>query len=484
MVALIDRVRSKESLRSGSLTGFLWNGSSVVNQSISMSGTLNLLGYRKTIVDKISVMPARVRPPRANKLVKSFAKPPIKKKGAKWVQKSPRPRSLYELYNKPVYKRPPKKERKIYECKSVHIQSYRGYCFSGNLDTRQAPPQLAVYYKLKGQFAAAALSDPQSHYTLTGADWTDHTRATSYDLNYVNWCLEHAWNEISKPDGEVGVALGELPQLIALIASPFKAIYKTANVLRRWWRSDSWVFDPEKGLRSLRTRRTLSPEEVTTQFLDECSSRWLEIQYGLLPTISDVQCILDAIQGTLAPLREVMYGKSRFVAEKKRKAYRSRVPMGIPSFYVEYKAERVRTVVYTSKMYYRYKNLPVLSQRLGLSSSDFLGLLWELTPWSFVLDWLWDVGGYLNRISHADNVSILGNYVSIKIEEKSSYSIIGCDWYGRKQKVPNSTMYQHGEELIRLANQPGASLPQFNVKWFNVVRSLNAISLLWQKMPK
>lgn len=111
-------------------------------------------------------------------------------------------------------------------------------------------------------------------------------------------------------------------------------------------------------------------------------------------------------------------------------------------------------------------------------------VLWELTPWSFVVDWLWDIGGLIHRLSAMNYITVASNYVSVKYDQKLVGYITEADYMGYKLKPPTSRLYYHQEELVRLANQPLPDYPQFNVKWFNITRSLNALSLLWQNLPR
>ena len=444
---LIDRVRTTENIRPAVMVGVSYSPN--IPRSYQC-GPISYLGFKKTIVDKVSS--------RVGSQVKV--------------------RGVYRLDDG-------KRIRSIIDLKPVRIQSFKGYANSVTLDSRGTPPNPQTSFTLKGPLANCLMSASPLPNTLYGGKfWMDLTKSPDIDSQYVSWCLQKAYNERAASDGELSVALAELPQLIGLLTSPFKAIATATKKLRALWCGDAWVFNPRKGLVSLRTKRKYPGRKVSRKFLDESANRWLELQFGLLPTIGDVNTVIEAINEKLEVIREIMYGKSKYTAYKNERVHRG-LQAGLGPLWTVYgKAKYIGKIQYTSKCYYKYKGVPNYIQRLGFRPEDLWNVLWELTPWSFVVDWLFDIGGLLHHLAYDHILVNVGNYVSVKYDQKLLVETDRVVALRSKCECPTSRLYLHQEELLRQVNLIVPPMPQFNVKWFEVTRSFNALSLLWQQLPR
>lgn len=444
---LIDRVRTTENIRPAVMVGVSYSPDTPRTYPC---GPSSFIGFKKTIVDKVS---SRV----------------VSRVKVRGVYKKSDGKRIFTIADQ----------------KPVRIQSYKGYAPSVTLDTRGTLPGGYTNYKLVGPVANCLMGSGSMPNTLYGGKyWMDLSRSPIADSLYVSWCLQKAYNERATPDGELSVALAELPQLIGLLTSPFKAISVATKKIRALWCGDAWVFNPQKGLVSLRTKRRYPGRKVSRKFLDEAANRWLELQFGLLPTIGDAETVIDAINEKLDVIREVMYGKSKYTAYKKEIVYRGLTAGLGPMWTVHGKAKYTGKIQYTSKCYFKYKGVPDYIQRLGFRPEDLWNVLWELTPWSFVVDWLFDIGGLLHSLAYDHLLVNVGNYVSVKYDQKLLVETDRVMAWQYQSKCPTSRLYLHQEELLRQVNLDVPLLPQFNVKWFNITRSFNALSLLWQQLPR
>lgn len=444
---LIDRVRTTENIRPAVMAGVSYSPD--IPRTYTC-GPTSYIGFKKTIVDKVS---SRV----------------VSRVKVRGVYKKSDGKRIFTIADQ----------------KPVRIQSFKGYAPSVTLDTRGTLPRGYTNYKLVGPVANCLMGSGSTSYTLYGGKhWMDLSRSPVVDSQYVSWCLQKAYNERATPDGELSVALAELPQLIGLLTSPFKAISVATKKMRALWCGDAWVFNPQKGLVSLRTKRRYPGRKVSRKFLDESANRWLELQFGLLPTIGDAETVIDAINEKLDVIREIMYGKSKYTAYKKEIVYRG-LSAGLGPMWTAYgKAKYTGKIQYTSKCYFKYKGVPDYIQRLGFRPEDLWNVLWELTPWSFVVDWLFDIGGLLHSLAYDHLLVNVGNYVSVKYDQKLLVETDRVMAWQYQSKCPTSRLYLHQEELLRQVNLDVPLLPQFNVKWFNITRSFNALSLLWQQLPR
>nr|QDH88887.1 MAG: hypothetical protein H1RhizoLitter1543_000003 [Leviviridae sp.] len=116
----------------------------------------------------------------------------------------------------------------------------------------------------------------------------------------------------------------------------------------------------------------------------DVSSRWLELQYGWLPSISDAFEAAKAFEA-------ISNGrKARIVASVKRTYdYNGSAE---PSNYTS----AGKTVI-KKRIVYEMEEELSLARSLGLL--DPLSVVWEVIPYSFVVDWFLPIGTYLDNLS-------------------------------------------------------------------------------------
>lgn len=124
----------------------------------------------------------------------------------------------------------------------------------------------------------------------------------------------------------------------------------------------------------------------------ELSARWLELQYGWMPLVSDVHGAAEALAQQLNNPYVQTYR-----ARKRRPLVANFTTTNIPSAkaYNAYGFDRGQLVARIKEV-----NVPQLNGLIDPSS-----VLWELTPWSFVADWFIPIGNYLHARGLAQSVT-------------------------------------------------------------------------------
>lgn len=133
------------------------------------------------------------------------------------------------------------------------------------------------------------------------------------------------------------------------------------------------------------SKRKLRPPART---IDEMSKRTLELRYGWLPLLQDLD---DGAKFVAQQLNAPMV--QRYRVAKKKKAIITAVTNG-PDYQEGYKQVQIIAII---------KEKPSLVAQLGLL--DPANLAWEMLPWSFVIDWALPIGDYLQARSFASNLS-------------------------------------------------------------------------------
>lgn len=142
-----------------------------------------------------------------------------------------------------------------------------------------------------------------------------------------------------------------------------------------------------------------TPKKTTTKLkTTDVSGRWLELQYGWKPLVSDVYESAQAFQHLTAPPRTSSIRTSVNLPEKvidTKTVYN----VGLPSMYgsgLVSKAVSSRRYIITLQ--------EELSVARSLGLLDPLTVAWELTPYSFVIDWFLPIGSYLEQLSVIPNI--------------------------------------------------------------------------------
>lgn len=193
-------------------------------------------------------------------------------------------------------------------------------------------------------------------------------------------------------------------------------------------------------------------------------SRWLELQYGWLPILSDIY----KIGTTLFRDPIVSVRKTRIYNDKLRSYTRS-WSQGISS----YSLTAVMTTIARRTL---YTELQVDSD--AVTTADNLGLLnpsmvaWEAVPYSFVVDWFLPVGDWLASLTALKGIKLLNSSVTNKAE----WSLDG--WTTRKTSPSGTKQFTfNGVYKRRRLEIPSRPLPAFKNP-LSLTHFANAASLL------
>lgn len=184
-----------------------------------------------------------------------------------------------------------------------------------------------------------------------------------------------------------GVFLGELTETLRTLTNPAKSLRRGLS-------------DYLKDLKRMRSRAPSSPKRRRKFVRDT----WLEYAFGWAPLINDISAANDLLQSPgfqPNPYVKVTAEDSRkdlgpivFVDEQSR--YSSSLIVTRRS----YQDETQTSVKLRGQVMAQVQNpLKRRLARVGLGPNDFLPTLWELVPWSFVVDYFTNIGDIVNAWS-------------------------------------------------------------------------------------
>lgn len=222
-------------------------------------------------------------------------------------------------------------------------------------------------------------------------NYLDLTSPSVFDETVVNRGKTKLLNSM-KNEGEasLGLALLERAQTTELLSSTIRTIAKTIQ-----------NFSVKNGIRKLReiARKQDQRAELIKrngklskreEALLKIPEKWLEVQYGWSPLMSDVQSSLEAVD---------YYQRNDFYRFSKRSKVavddmvRRELVASLSNHVL--RADTRQTIRYILRVDYQVVTSG-LSTLASLGLANPLNLLWEKLPWSFVLDWMYPVGTWLN----------------------------------------------------------------------------------------
>lgn len=118
---------------------------------------------------------------------------------------------------------------------------------------------------------------------------------------------------------------------------------------------------------------------------------WLSLQYGLKPLLGSTYGLFDAI------MHRRTYSYQRVVGKSKYRQFSSRTFNDL--FYSGSKEEIDRDSSQRGRVMMEFQVKPTWRTLLaGYTSLNPASIAWELVPYSFVVDWFIDIGGYLRTM--------------------------------------------------------------------------------------
>jgi len=280
----------------------------------------------------------------------------------------------------------------------------------------------------------------------------------------VDSAIVSAYAKMNSPVFQGQVFAAEALKTLAMLRHPLASLQKlTASVLTK-----------QKSL----VRQGLSVSKAS-------ANAWLEYRYGWKPLMLDVKDFSSALGTERFPnkvLRSSSASNSSFRKDWNGRVYDGSYSRVLADLHVEYDS-RVKAGVR-----YRIHDPDAASFEnlaFGLSLNHLPSTLWELVPYSFVVDWFVNVGDWLNAIIPNPNIHILSNYSSTLISESRSLRYTGVEFRNGYDNTWSSTgtsgnLSRSLLSYSRTVDIKVPSLPTFNPN-LTLVRSVDSAALVINK---
>lgn len=185
---------------------------------------------------------------------------------------------------------------------------------------------------------------------------------------------------------------------------------------------------------------------------------WLEVHFGWDPLMKDIHSAAQVLGGHIRPKRA-----SGSASETDFEVYQT------SSRYRE--VRRKFTSRYGADISVENENVALLNQ-LGLINPA--AILWELVPFSFVVDWFANVGSFLSGFSDLAGLNVVNSYST------EYQTLVGSEIYHELGQLTSFS----GAHIERVPSLDRPGLHMRPLKLPSVSRAATAISLLVQALPR
>lgn len=198
------------------------------------------------------------------------------------------------------------------------------------------------------------------------------------DLNSVNRAETETLVKLKDMKVNFGEALAESRSTVSHLAKTASTVLKAFAYARK----GKW----SKVLSELKINRR---HRFTTR---DPAARWLEIQFGWTPLLSDIKGSFDLFQSGLRSKHQLLSAERNIVSSREEDVC-SHTKAALADSLCLFKGTQGVSV----KLYARIRDEDI-ANLTSLGLSDPLQVGWALVPFSFVVDWLLPVGSFLEAV--------------------------------------------------------------------------------------
>lgn len=287
------------------------------------------------------------------------------------------------------------------------------YWFAGQAPIRSLEWRYSDGRIMKADNVGIFSATPDYWLGLCGASWSQEGSSALFPINVENAARTRFLTELADSRAQLGATMGEFRQTVDLTRSLSEDVVKFLTATSRAAKR------PVRDLVDLLTKGSLSRSSKAGRGAwpgTDIINRYLEYQFGIRPTLQDIE---DSGQALSYALVESRHSLSAII----RKGYTERafrtVVVGSPkgSDWTVHQPVLVETSAHVSARY----EIPVTATRtlnqLGLGNPA--SVAWELLQFSWMVDYVLGVGDWLASLTAAVGTRFIEGSISRKQEVSS-----------------------------------------------------------------
>lgn len=296
--------------------------------------------------------------------------------------------------------------------------------------------------------------------------------------------ITRAHAEVNVSEMNVLASVGELPETIAWMRNCIKRILELTKLFRRKMETRAVLrtlrynaiesgksFDLRKLERyvGLLAKRKVRRELKRNSIDDTILNLWLEYRYAVRPLIVDLKNALNVLDKVISSERQTARGREYVVGDTSFNGVIN-PNANSNSVGVTY-TKRVKTNVKARAgcLYVIDAQVATLLDVLGLDQP--IEAVWELIPFSFMLDWVFSIGDLLESWFKSSGLSVLTSWVTLRVESSQTCKITSAVLYPENNgtRWPNQQFVLGSSHTVvrrywRYPSPPLPLLPRFDLK--------------------
>lgn len=274
-------------------------------------------------------------------------------------------------------------------------------------------------------------------------------------------------------------SLGELRQTIKLLKNPYEGMVRLVGNYVDYCDGLSRQYSKAR-----KAQRRPSRQAV----VKELSGAWLETTYGLLPLLSDVANVAEAIarfQHDSVPLR--VMGRGSYLTEAVSSTTDKVMSIRMNTLIKRSTEHRVQYTAGLDFSSVAFGSAERLRGLLGISLSEFVPTLWELTPWSFLVDYFTNVGDVINAAT-TDTSKVTwisrAETTMTKYRQTTDFSNERSPGYGIANSVVRRSLFEAQRTTFVRSNPTSFNWPQLRLEspWESGVKTANMLALFTSRL--
>lgn len=268
--------------------------------------------------------------------------------------------------------------------------------------------------------------------------------------------ITQAWANIDQSEIQALASLGELPETIAWLANVFRRFIKITSAFKGKAVKKQLV-------------KYLGKKGKANRISADIADIWLEWRYAIRPLMFEAEQLVKAMGKTLdETTRFTARGTSKKTSTDSSEVY---IPhphhAGLGAVF-----QVLTQVEYSARAGCIYTCTPPTSEFLTIFGLDQpVSSLWELVPYSFIVDWFFNVGDFVASWELQSSMSVLGSWVTEveTVTQTSTLVSIVEPWtaagYTNLVTSTDNTVSKGVRQLkCRSINPSKPILPSFNLR--------------------
>lgn len=302
------------------------------------------------------------------------------------------------------------------------------------------------------------LEDRYTLYENQSAGTQQLTYDTSATLNRcIRLANQKVLDNLKDMDFNAAQATAERKQTCDLVASTATKVAKAISKIRK-----GDIVGAGKALGVVPSRRSVRRAKSKSNGADLISNAWLELQYGWKPLLSDVYGSVEALAKSQNN-RIFGVAKGHKTIEEMPTGsinHLSSIPTAVG---VDKTAQSLQAKVSCKVGIVYERSSPAVAQVKSLGITNPALIAWELTPYSFVIDWFLPIGNYLSSLDATLGLTFKSGFQTTFSRVMQDATRSASYVYSGKY---NSRIMRETIETIRiqrsvLGSFPAATLPSF-----------------------